>query len=320
LKSLFLATLLATALATAAGLNKGLDKNNVLNQAHESYLEGDFRQTLMNIKIGLEQFDRDPIMKKNLLGLYADLLHTGKLKNIDLGWTLPPEVLNLRLSIERESDQDVLYFLTLSGDIMEENIVKSIKITRYPDLVVVDSENKIGRFREHRDQISSKLSFVARTQKTTLKTQPGLYTADITTKNGNSVKAWFIVDDSMNASVSPEFKKLSTNFKNGLPHFAWKELTTPEYNPKEKRELYFEISKNIEPSNWKAAWSIWESTPQTTEIQVGKTKPELSNELPLENGSYMALLQFIETTRLGNIRINRKTTQTSDFKINSEKK
>lgn len=321
MKKLFIFMLLTASFAQAAGLNKGLDQNQSINKAHESYLEGDFRQTLMNIKTGLEQFDRDPIIKKNLLSLYANLLHSGKLKDLDLGWSLPEEISNLRLNIHRETDEEVLYFLNFSGHIPESNSIKNLKITRFPDLVIFDKENKVGRFREYQDLNNAKLSFTARSQKTTLKVQPGLYNVDISTTKGNSAKIWFIIDDSMNASVSPEFKQFPKNkvFTNGLPHFSWSDLTTPEFHPKEGRELYFEISKNSGSSNWESLWNIWENSPKTMKVELGKTKPEVTAQLPLENGSYMALIQFMETTRLGSIKMSRRTTQIRDFKIETKK-
>lgn len=321
MKKLILVISLIGQFAFAAGLNQGLDKNSVLIQAHESFLQGDYHLTLMNIKIGLEQFDRDLIMKKNLLALYGNLLHTGKLKDIDLGWYLPKEMTRLSLNIEREMDnKEIKYSMILGGNTLEPNMIKTFKVVRFPETVVMDKDKNIGRLRERPDD-DGKPAFYFRTVKSAQPVSAGLYNIEISLTNGASLKAWIIIDELMNSSANPEFINVSEKpiFKTTQPKFAWKDFKTAEFDSSENRGVYFEISRNLSPTGWETLWNVWEKQPKTTKVQVGVTPHHTVNKLPLENGDYMAMIQYSEHTRLGDMRMTRKSSQILDFTIQLKK-
>ena len=129
----------------------------------------------------------DTVVQKNVLQLYQKIRITQPKADIDVGWTLPKEIQDMRIHVTRRADNGLIRNqLVIGGEEETVNDLTAFQVVRYPDTVVLDKQRKIGNFQDEIE--NNKAEFDYRSQSTPFAITSGLYLLRISTKNWRAFK------------------------------------------------------------------------------------------------------------------------------------
>lgn len=288
-----------------------------VNGIQQAVLEKKYDQALSLIMNSLQLPNLSEMERSRIASIYSNLANYGKLKNLNLGWVLPQGISNIRIRVARIHQQGTVVFkLGMSGQLDREDQLDSLVVTKYPNIVVLDKNKKIGtiEFEKNEDGIN----FSMNSSRSQLPVPSGYYRLTMTNKLGEKGEGWFVLDDQMNASAAPSFTNLADGqVVNGTPLFTWNSFTSPEYRASEWRGNYLSIGKLDADSNWSDALGYWsDDDTEMTSVEVGKTTPKEGHaEVPLQNGNYLVVLGYNEVKRIGDVKFVRRIEVRNRFTV-----
>jgi len=289
-----------SAASTAWGVSPYVEK------AQQAFLNKEPLAVMSNIHLALRGPKLSASETKNLMGLYEKTLADER-GRADLGWSLPPEVLRMRVSVDyRDESIEKKYTLILSGSTSLGTRIKSFVLKRYPDLAVIDKENNIGAFIETLKPNEN--YYYARTRGQTLPIPAGAYLLNFTLDSGVTTSGWFYISDDMNSPATPEFVGLQNGqvINNGTPTFSWKLFNSPNYQAGEKKQVVFSINKIDSDGNWKVPdWMLYQDNMQATSVDLAKDTPSEPPNIPLADGPYMTMLSYKDYKMVSPIKLMR---------------
>lgn len=286
-----------------------------VNVIQDAVLQGRYESALQLIKQGLQTRALSSVESAKIMSIYSNLLGLKKFRDVDSGWVLPKGITDIRIRVVRiEEKGRANYKLSLGGTLDKIDRVNELVVTKYPNIVVLDKNKKIGKFESEPDE--GAFSFSCDTMRSQLPVPPGYYHVSLSNDSGERGEGWFILDNQMNSSAGPAFTNLQDGqVLNGLPNLQWNEFRSPEYKPTEATSPHLNIGKLDSDSNWTSALGYWDDDTMTS-VRVGTTPAsEKKVDLPLKDGNYMVILGYGERRSIGNVRLVRKSVTRVKFSV-----
>jgi hypothetical protein len=282
-------------------------EHSTLGKVHSAYLARDFRKMAVAMKDALMAQPDDPQVKENVLRLYKKAYEVQGQNGVPADWQLPDEITKMRITVRRIQKDLPEFSLKVSGNTIQAKIIKQLQVIHYPDQIVLDKRSAIGEWKEGPGKNSVDFEYQFQGRKSRQQVATGLYLLKVELTNGKSVDGWFLVDDDMNASTTPEVSSpaVGETFTTGNPKFIWVDFRSPEYKPYEHRSVWIGVSR-AEPPNydWDKKWQLWVDSPTLQQTTVGPTSGG-TGVSKLENGRYVFVINYGERRRFGDVMIGR---------------
>jgi hypothetical protein len=300
----------------AASFSGAAQTPELLVQAQQAYLEGDVSKALIGLKRAYMSASTDVVVQKNIVKSFSQIKDRNLSAQVNVGWTLPKEIISLRAEVFRRFDSNVVSNrITITGKISSVDEISSFQLISYPENVILDKANKVGTFKDTNEVNGPEFNY--RTNSSPFPIPSGLYLLKITTKTGSHVDGWFMLDENANATTQPTILNYNGNpvFNTGTPEIKWLDYFSPQYNKDtEARSVSIWVGKaHVD----QGAWSFWNKDMNLRSAVIGSN---LSNNNgwskgPLENGDYYAMLHFQESHLFGPIKIVRRSATVKYFSI-----
>jgi hypothetical protein len=308
--------ILTNALAWAAPFQPSEQTPELLAKAQQAYLDGQFSVSVNTLKQAYMASVNDSVAQKNILQMYNKIDSISPKPQIDVGWSLPSEVLALRVSVSRRFEKNIItHQMIFNGEVASLEEMTSFQVVRYPDTIVLDKVKKIGRFKD--SQPENKIEIDYRSPANAFDVSAGLYLINFTTKSGSNIHGWFFLDENANSSTQPQLTHMDGNpvFNTGNPQVEWPNFVSPEYKKdSETRGFSLWVGKaDVD----EGVWNYFSSDMNQRSAILGSPVVDTHgwSRGPLENGDYYVLLLFSEYHNFGPLRISRRSSVVKYFTI-----
>lgn len=308
-------TCLSLLLVNAASAASFYRTDEPLSQAHAAFVAGDSLKMMTALRDSLMAQPYDQQIKKNALGLYQQAMAKNGVSGLPADWKLPEEITRMKIAVRHVENESSKFQLKVSGTTKEAGVIQQFQVTRYPDQIVMDKENKIGTY-EEAISIKGEHEYDLQSLKSNKPLATGLYLLKCVLTSGKTVDGWFLIDEGMNSTTVPKVQAPSMDqvFTSGTPTFRWSNFQSPQYQPNEVRSLWVGIFRTDLGNDWVKSWEKWLRAPALQELTVGLTKPDAGvNEL--ENGQYMFVVNYHETRNFGDVSMVRDAVTDRPFKV-----
>lgn len=316
MKKLFLVLFVLPSLMSAAPFQASPQTPQPVALAQQAYLEGDLSRAIQAAKSAYMQMGRNSVAQKNILQL-AQQIQTMKLPVVmDVGWTLPSEIKDMRVSVARRLDDGAIRNkMTVGGSYKSVGEITNFQVIRYPDTVVLDKQKNIGHFEDSED--NGEAEYYYSSQSSPFMVTPGLYLLKISTKSGSTVDGWFFITDEDNSTANPQFVGFdgSPVFNSTTPQVSWQDFFSPQFRAdRDYRMVSLWVGKQNEDSG---KFNFWTSDMTTKSILLAApVNPDHGwTRGPLTDGAYYVLLNYNEARRFGPIRIVRRSETVKYFSV-----
>lgn len=278
-----------------------------LLKAQEAFLEKDYALSMANIGRAFREKKLSKPEIKNLAGIYKQIQENSP-ADIDLGWKLPDSVERLRASVQYfDVDGEKTFRLVIAGTLKTGVLVKNFKLTKYPDIVAIDSQSQIGKFDQGVSQGTQ--YFNARVKIQSLPIASGTYLVDFELSTNEIVKGWFVVTDDLNATETPTFNGLNAGAEitTATPRFSWNEPSKSQMQSFEKRAVRFSISPMTDADSWgDSVWIFNDPTGKTNSVDLGSDSPTETPLAPLKTGNYVVSVNYIDARVAKPLKLGRE--------------
>lgn len=307
-----LMSLLAFSFLTAAHAKTGSES---LNDAHRTFLKGNFNAMVRHIINVLQQGDE--VEGRNAMKL-LEKAYAQNGGSLPADFKLPKEINKMRILVRRRLNEDVRHRIAVRGSTAVKGFVQQLKVTRYPDTVVLDKDHNIGEWKEEFDQQDKVYYFDLTGPKDLAPVPEGLYFIHMRLSDGTTNDGYVILSN-VNSTTSPELISpySGETFATSTPTIKWKNFISPQYKPVERRFSSVDIWENSEVNNYKDRWSFWHEDPSQEEATVGQANGT-SGDLKLADGPYSVSLNFQERRKFGDLYISRESQVTRNFYIKTK--
>ena len=314
-------TVIAVALTVFEGLASAGDffgkDNGALAQAQAAYLRGDLVKMTSEMKAALMAQPTDPVVRENVLALLKKTYESRCGQGVPADWRLPDEIGKMKISVRRKEKDTSEYALKVFGNNARLHLIKQLRVTRYPDQVVLDKQAGIGEWSEEAGKNGEDPEYTLQGRKSRQPVPAGLYLLRIELTNGKATDGWFLIDDELNSSATPDVATpaIGETFQTGNPTFRWTDFRSPQYRACERRSVWLGVSR-AEPPNydWDEKWSFWADAPSFEDISVGSSSNGTSIG-KLDAGRYIFVIDFHERRWFGDIQIGRDSVTTRPFSV-----
>ncbi|MEQ1876180.1 MAG: DUF2861 family protein [Bdellovibrionia bacterium] len=312
MKTLF--TLMLLLAAATAGAKSGSES---LMDAHHAYLKGNWKAMTRHLTMVLQQ--RDQVESRNAMKLLEKAYaQTGGMLEAD--FKLPKEIEKMRIIVRRRNNgDDTVFRIGVRGSTELKNIISQIRVTRYPDQVVLDKIGGKGEWSEEYIAVDKQYYFNLSGEKQKDPVASGLYFVHLELTNGVSTDGYVILSD-LNATASPEIVSpySGETFATVTPTFKWKNFISPQFKPFEKRFASIDVYENSEVNNYKDRWNYWLADPAAESASIGMVSPDVLGDSKLEDGPFSVSVNFQERRKFGDVWLSRESQATRNFHIKTK--
>lgn len=288
-----------------------------IQKAQEDYIKQDYPAVMKLIGTALRDSNISKTEIKNLMGLYQKIQFERKTPT-ELGWTLPASIDKIRVSSEyMDLDGEKNYNLVINTLTKPNVTLSSFTLRKYPNLVLVDLNKKIGKITTGLDH---GLNYTrARFKSQALPINSGAYLLDLSLSSGEKVSGWFVITDHLNSSATPEFSNIETGhiFKNNSPVVSWPAFHSPEYTSQDKVVLGISFSPILNNKDWgDSVWTFWaDNNSQRTSINVATDEPSEGSGHSIPSGPYFLQLSYHERRDIPPLRMIRTSKIVRTVKV-----
>lgn len=285
-----------------------------LNKASAAYLAGDFKKMTVEIKNVFLAQPNDPLIKENAFELLNKAYQVSGERGIETDWHLPSEITNMKISVRRDQNDVPKYALTIYGNLTASGMIKQLRVTHFPDQVIMDKLAGIGDFSDEEDAKTPGFFYVGNNNHEPIPT--GLYLLRVELINGKVVDGWFLIDEDMNATANPDVTApaMGQVFQTGNPTFRWLNFQTPQYKPYETRSVWIGVSKVTSSDHNDQKWILHQNSPILQEATIGSTVDGIGVR-KLDDGRYFFQIKYHERKRFGDVLIGRDAMTTRAFSV-----
>ncbi len=316
MKSTQLIPLLFLLPATAGALGLAADPSSPLETAQKAYLERDYATMSTAMRKALESPRTGPVERENLFGLLAATYQARGYEGIPADWKLPPEITKMKIVVNRILRDLPRYSFRVQGETAAIGTIRQLRVTRYPDQVVLDRKAGLGEWEERLNE-DGDAEYELCGARTQAPVAAGLYLLRIELASGSAVDGWFILDPEVNSTESPALSSPSygQQFTTTRPMFSWADFRSPQYKPFERRTVWMAVTRADPPAyDWDVHWSFYADAPTLTDITVGAAPGEHLAK-PLTTGNYAFYLNYQERRRFGDLILVRASAALHPFSI-----
>ena len=275
--------------------------NEYVERAQNYFIQGHWTKMAEEIKHGLVTSDR-PEVKENLINLLEKSYQVRDGKRVPVNWSLPEEIKYMKISVRRTdftARNKIRYDLQVSGDTTKLGVVSKLKVTAYPNTVVLEKDGA-QTFWEDKNY-GGYPGFYSSSSKGSTPVNEGLYLIEIELKNGKRTNGWFVLSN-MATSNSVIVNKPSANHVYNLnkPIFSWDDFYSEFHKPFMQRRLSMWVghfNSDNEP-----LWQYRQRYPSTVEAKYGKND-EGNIIAPLSPNKYYFAVQYQERKKFGDLHL-----------------
>lgn len=291
------------------------DALSSLRNAHQAFLQKDFKKMTSEIKSTLLEAPHDMSILDNVLELYRKAAQVRGNEGLPTDWYLPDEITSMRIGVRFRHEERSNYALSVGGNTKQAKSIKQLQIIRYPDRVIIDKQAGIGEWEDTID-LEGNPDFFVKSETSRKPIIAGLYLLKLETRSGEKVDGWFLVDEHLNSTEVPVIHSPSNQeVLSSTPNFRWENFKSPQYQSNEKRSFWAGVGRiKASKYEWDEKWYLWQSPPTTEEATIGIT-PESVGVDKLESGTYVFVLKFSERTKFGDITISRDSVNQRTFVV-----
>lgn len=283
-------------------------------QAQAAYLAGDFA-AFVGARAGatgllgcMRVSDDSPTLAQNAAALaVAGYAANGGALQGD--FHLPKEIKQLRIVQRRNEDRNgVRYVVEFDGKLATAAHIRALKLTRYPDDIVLDRQDGRFEFKEDADGF-----YLKRTLETPA--PEGLYKVSVQAEGGDSVEAWVpLVDWASDRSPTVTAPQLDGGPLSANPVLSWQAFSTGDRGYAQ-RGFYAEIIRSEAPDYaWQQVWKIDGNDRSATTAVVGK-EPRGHGVGALTPGRYLFSLTYFERRAFGDLEISKASNARVVFHV-----
>ncbi len=297
-------TIIAITIAAPAFAG-GWFSDDSLGRAHHAYLKGDFKTMTAEVRETLK--GNDPTASKNAIELVEKAYETSG-GNLPCDWKLPPGVKAMRIALKHHHRPERDDFALKISGAAPHGLIKNLRLTRYPDTVMLDKATSLGEWAEE-DDLEDGPEYSLDGPRGNEPAAEGLYLVDIELASGSVTHGWFILSGMLSSETpSVAVPSVGQSFSTVNPTLRWQNFRSPEYRPFERRGLWLGVAQMDPPSfQWKLAWSKWLADPELTEITVGPKA--------LDKGRYFFYVAYSEKRGFGDLRLGRESVTVTPFTV-----
>ncbi len=279
-----------------------------LHEAHQAYVEGDFRNMAIKIKGIFERGEFGPQVQKNAMMLLESAHSEAGSSGIPADWKLPEELRLLQLDlVRRQLPDSVEHALKLFGrSATTAKEIAQLSIVNHRGEVVLDKNAGVGEWwvspkPEEQDRFELTLEDLEEPQ------PEGLYFVHAEFRNGRTWSAWFLLSGVL-ASSSPKLHAPTTGeiVTSATPTIEWDDFRSPEFQPSEKRSLWLGIGKS---HPYQSVFSLWRRNPKVSKVTVDRE---------LENGKHSVILSYKERKKFGEMWLGRGASTVRPFFVRAD--
>lgn len=276
---------------------------------NEHYLNGDFEAFARDFPHAWSAVGGDPLMEKNLMQLVeqAFVVNHG---HIPGEFRLPSTVKKFKLEQRRtEIRSEIGYAIECGGVATEGRKVRELKLTRYPDEVVLDWHD--SRF-EHAEDDGGGF-YVKRVN--TVPVPEGLYKVTLTLDDGSGSEAWIpVVDWASDRSPVVVQPTPDQAYNNGNPVASWNEYSSGDRGYS-YRGFGAEIIYNDAPDyRWDKKWGLYAKEGSRLQYTVGR-EPGGNGVSVLGKGRYLFSLTYTEDRSVGDLTVAKSAAERVPFYV-----
>ncbi len=308
-------------LATIAYLNTSIAQTGAVDyarKAHQTYLADDGKAMVENIYQALLSSENDPVIVKNLTDLFDKYVVEHK------AYPEPSFKLNENINflfvtshlVKRFDDQKVRFYFSVGMNLKSSGLIKSIKLIRYPDDVVIDTQNKIGEY----DGFDGTDPYVWSDQQNT-SPQLGLYNIIIDLKDQMPVNAWVILTNRSQSNDTPQIDvpALKQSYIESTPTFKWKKFKSQNNLVTDKKILKF-VVKSVQQVGLKSTETdvlkvAMKADAETFKVGDKTGTIEYEGADRLSRGQYAFRLDARERNKFGPVHLIRSSISKIKFEV-----
>ena len=289
-----------------------------LARAQQSYAAGDVKAAAEGIAQALKG-DVDPLVRSRALELLGSSYKEFGARGIPVDWQLPREITRMRVQVQaRDSgDKSISYSIRVAGSDTAIGVIKQLQIVRYPDQVLLDKKAGIGNWGEDLDITDHKPYYWLGGPSSKTQIPGGLFFLNIEMASGEKTQGWFVMEDDMNSTATPELSSPSPGdvYDTATPTFTWTPFRSPEYKATDARTFFLGVEEITHDDNWKDVWSYYPERVDNTEVTLGSIA-DSSGVSSLEAGKqYLVYLNFGERRYFGPLQIVRQSQTQRRFTV-----
>lgn len=286
--------------------------NSRVRAIHDAFMQRDFASmTALTKSVLMGNAPR--YVEENLLRLTAAAFKQNH-GALPADWKLPSDIQNFRVVVgNRQMESSQSYRVRVTVDVPSKAFFSQIKITKYPDVLVLDTASGAGVRRVDEDLEDGKVKVNVIGQNTPEPVREGLYFFHLETTDGRKSDGWFLMSDHVPLEtpkiVSPAVgETLST----GRPSFTWRSLTRRD--PDETLSLAFSLGKTTaDGTGWKSLFETYEHHAFSTQLTLGEG---LASQAPvLENGRYTVVVNYMQTRKFGDMYLKKESMTSRSFYV-----
>jgi hypothetical protein len=286
-----------------------------IRAAHEAYLENRLLDMNRDLKSALMKAPDDEGLLENAGKLLRAAHKRAGDEALPVDWSLPPEVSYLKLAVNRISFDRPAYRVQMNLDGPSEESLEQLKLTRYPEEVIIDKAGGVGETSVEVDS-EGVTNFWFGTDYEEDAPKDGLYLLDIKIKDRPIVRGWVILSD-MVASQSPRIFSPApgTVVRDAHPTFDFENFRTPEYVQGQRRNLYLRVRVGMPGDENPEKWEAKIEEPALTRATLG-VAPTIGEGLTeLEEGAHRLQVIYEERERFGPIILGRQAASIVPFQV-----
>lgn len=287
-----------------------------LNAAHEAFIARDFDRMALLLRNALLKSANDPAFVENASSLMHRAYSESASHRINPDWHLNDGIEALKIGqLRRESpDTGTRFILRASGALVVRDSVAQFVVKYVGGDTVLDKANNIGEWSEGDD--GSKWYNLGNGRRN-VPFPDGLYTLSIRMKTGAATEGWFILHDSVSATVptiqAPIYRAVVTT---GNPVLTWETFRSSAYQSFERRNLAVAIRADDEVGTEK--WTFDGPNPDVTSTTVGRDTNG-NGVGTLEDGDYTVTLVYRESRKFGDMLLRREAASRVPFSVRMNK-
>ncbi len=275
----------------------------------EDYLNGDFEAFARDLPEAWSTIGGDPLMEKNLMQLVdqAFAVNRGHLPG---EFRLPSGIEKFKLEQRRTQNRsEIGYVVECVGVAKVGHKVRDLKLTRYPDDVVLDWHD--SRL-EHAEDDGGGF-YVKRVD--TVPVPEGLYKVTLTLDDGSGSEAWIpVVDWASDRSPIVVQPTPDQTYDSGNPVVSWNDYSTGDRGYS-FRGFGAEVIYNDAPDyRWDKKWALYGKEGDRLQYTVGREASGQGVSV-LGKGRYLFSLTYTEDRSVGDLTISKTSAERVPFYV-----
>lgn len=292
---------------------------SMVAKAHQAFLADDGDQMLENIHQALIESQNDPVIVKNLTGLYDKWVvehQKAPQPKIQLSPNIDYMYFESAL-IKRYDKQQTAYQLSMGLGFTDASRIESMQLMRYPNEILIDTDRKIGDFYGLDGNEPTVMA-----EQTDDMPKLGLYTIRIKAQNQPAIEAWVLVTNRSTSNGTPLITQpvVKQVFKTATPEMKWENFRSQSLLPTDKVVARFQV-KSLQQTQdgYEEVDAVKvEMDPVKTKFLIGDkaAAKEYEGAESLQPGPYVFRLKEVERNRFGPLLMMRSSVSKVSFSIN----